>query len=65
MLVQGPDGEMVECEIVSSKDHESLFVKNAPVLPLPFAIICCVLNIVPGNYTVCPTKDARTYAPYV
>merc|ERR1719315_617927 len=39
---------MVECEIISTKDHESFFVKNAPVLPLPFAIICCILNFVPG-----------------
>ena len=48
MLVQGPDGEMVECEVISTKDHESFWTKNAPVLPLPFAIICCILNIVPG-----------------
>jgi len=48
MMVKGPDGEMVECEIVSTRDHESMFNKHAPILPLPLAIICCILNIVPG-----------------
>ena len=49
MMVKGPDGQMVECEIVATRDHESVFMKNAPVLPLPFAILACFLNIIPGK----------------
>ena len=49
MWVKGDDGEMVECEVVSTKDHESIFTKNAPILPLPLAIICGILNFVPGE----------------
>ena len=52
MMVKGDDGEMVECEIVSTRDHESVCSKHAPVLPLPVAIICCILNIVPGLGTL-------------
>ena len=48
-MVKGEDGQMVECEIISTKDKESVFDKNAPVLPLFLAIICCILNIVPGK----------------
>ena len=48
MMVKGPDGEMIECEIVATRDHESYFTKNAPILPLPLAILCCLLNIIPG-----------------
>ena len=52
MMVKGDDGEMVECEIVSTRDHESVCSKHAPVLPLPIAIICCILNIVPGMVAI-------------
>jgi len=48
MMVKGPDGKMIECEIVATREHESIFMKNAPTLPLPLAIICCILNIIPG-----------------
>ena len=48
MMIKGPDGQMVECEIVSTRDKESTFSQNAPVLPLPLAIFCCVFNFVPG-----------------
>ena len=47
-MVRGDNGEMVECEIIETRDHENLFAKNAPVLPLPLAIFCCILNFVPG-----------------
>ena len=50
MWVKGEDGQMVECEVLSTKDRESIFAKNAPVLPLPFAIICGILNFVPGKH---------------
>ena len=49
MLVKGEDGKMVECEIISTRDHESVFNKNAPILPLVFSVLCCILNIVPGK----------------
>lgn len=48
MMVKGEDGQMVECEIVSTRDHESVFDKNAPVLPVFLSVICAILNIVPG-----------------
>ena len=51
-MVKGEDGQMVECEIISTKDKESVFDKNAPVLPLFLAIICCILNIVPGKKNI-------------
>ena len=50
MMVKGPDGKMIECEIVATREHESIFMKNAPTLPLPLAIICCFLNIIPGKH---------------
>ena len=50
MMVKGPDGKMIECEIVATREHESIFMKNAPTLPLPLAIICCILNIIPGKH---------------
>ena len=49
MWVKGEDGQMVECEVVATKDHESVFTKNAPILPLPFAVLCGILNFVPGK----------------
>ena len=49
MWVKGEDGQMVECEVVATKDHESVFTKNAPILPLPIAVICGILNFVPGK----------------
>ena len=49
-MVKGEDGQMVECEIVSTRDHESVFDKNAPVLPVFLSVICAILNIVPGTY---------------
>ena len=48
-MVKGEDGEMVECEIISTRDHESIFHRNAPILPLPMAVICCILNFLPGQ----------------
>eukprot|EP00093_Oithona_nana_P002342 02342.XXX_52843_51402_1 [CDS] Oithona nana genome sequencing. len=52
LWVRGEDGEMVECEVLSTKDRESIFAKNAPILPLPIAIICGILNFVPGLGTL-------------
>ena len=51
-MVKGEDGQMVECEIVSTRDHESVFDKNAPVLPVFLSVICAILNIVPGMYSI-------------
>ena len=54
MLVKNAEGEMVECEVVGTRDHESIFAKNLPILPLPFAIICCTLNLIPGKLQAIP-----------
>ncbi len=50
MMVRNADGEMVECEIVATREHESVFAKNLPILPLPAAIFCAILNFFPGKY---------------
>jgi len=43
---------MVECEVVATKDHESVLNKNAPILPVPIAVICGILNFAPGLGTL-------------
>ena len=48
MMIRGDDGEMVEATIVGVREHESTFQKACPVLPLPIAVICATLNLVPG-----------------
>ena len=60
MMVKGEDGQMVECEIVSTRDHESVFDKNAPVLPVFLSVICALLNIVPGRYYLLYAFDFKT-----
>ena len=59
-MVKGEDGQMVECEIVSTRDHESVFDKNAPVLPVFLSVICAILNIVPGMYSIVCIFDFKT-----
>lgn len=49
MMWRGEDGELREVEIVETHEHESVFQKACPVLPVWLAIICAVLNLVPGT----------------
>ncbi|KAK7067341.1 hypothetical protein SK128_008326 [Halocaridina rubra] len=48
MIIENEDGTIQELEIVSSKDKHGKLRKAVPTLPLSFAIICLLLNIVPG-----------------
>ena len=49
MLYRGEDGEMREYEIVETHEHESVFQKACPVLPIGIALICAILNLCPGK----------------
>ncbi len=51
MMLRGDDGELREYEIVSTRERESVFQRACPVIPVPLAIICCLLNILPGLYS--------------
>ena len=46
---RGEDGEIREMEIVSAHERESVFQKTCPVLPVTFALVCAVLNLLPGD----------------
>ncbi|XP_023348784.1 uncharacterized protein LOC111717517 [Eurytemora carolleeae] len=48
MMVKGEDGQMVECEIISSKEKESVFQKSIPIFSTTVAGIFGFLNLVPG-----------------
>jgi len=48
MMVKGTDGEMVECEIISSREKESIFQKSAPIMHPALAAFLGFLNLVPG-----------------
>ena len=50
MLYRGDDGEMREYQIIETHEHESVFQKACPVLPVPLALICAILNLFPGMY---------------
>ena len=49
MMIRGDDGEMREMEIVATRDKLSAYQIACPILPIPMAIICGVLNIIPGE----------------
>jgi hypothetical protein len=49
MLVADQDGNMVECEILSSHTKESIFQKSIPILPPAAAALFGFLNLVPGK----------------
>ena len=46
--MKDPDGNLVECEIISSRLKETMFQKSVPFLPPIFAGILFFLNICPG-----------------
>ena len=50
MMLRGADGELREYEIIATKERESGFEQSCPVLPVPLAIVACLLNIVPGTF---------------
>ena len=61
MMLRGDDGELREYEVVSTRERESVFQRACPVLPVALAVICCLLNIVPGI-----VKIIRTiYSAYI
>ena len=47
---RGEDGEVREMEIVSAKEKLSVFQKTCPVLPTKVALLCAVLNLIPGKF---------------
>ena len=49
MMYRGDDGEMREYQIIETHEHESVFQKECPVLPIGVALLCAVLNLVPGK----------------
>ncbi len=48
ILMKGPDGNLVECEILSSRLKETMFQKSVPFLPPVLAGLLFFLNICPG-----------------
>ena len=48
ILMKDSDGNLVECEILSSRLKESIFQKSVPFLPAAFAGLLFFLNICPG-----------------
>ena len=51
MMIRGEDGEMREVEIVATRDKLSAYQEACPILPLPMAVVCGVLNIIPGEFS--------------
>ena len=49
MMYRGDDGEMREYQIIETHEHESVFQKACPVLPIGIALLCAILNLVPGK----------------
>ena len=47
--MKGDDGEMVECEIISAVEKESLFQKSVPILNTKLAALFAFLNLFPGK----------------
>merc|ERR1711936_1037212 len=48
ILMKDSDGNLVECEILSSRLKESLFQKSVPLLPPAVAGLLFFLNLCPG-----------------
>eukprot|EP00090_Calanus_glacialis_P003158 TRINITY_DN12292_c0_g1_i1.p1 TRINITY_DN12292_c0_g1~~TRINITY_DN12292_c0_g1_i1.p1 ORF type:complete len:128 (-),score=23.46 TRINITY_DN12292_c0_g1_i1:176-559(-) len=48
MLIKGEDGEMIECEVISTTEKESSFQKSAPIINPTLAGLFCFLNLIPG-----------------
>ncbi|XP_059097674.1 uncharacterized protein LOC131891981 isoform X2 [Tigriopus californicus] len=52
MMLKGEDGHMHQVEIISTREHESIFSQNCPVLPMAVSIFCGLLNLIPGLGTL-------------
>merc|ERR1719499_1564890 len=52
ILHRGSDGAVRAVEVVGVRERESVFERACPVLPLPLAVFCLVLNLVPGTGTL-------------
>ena len=48
ILMKDSDGNLVECEIVSSRLKESMFQKSVPFLPPVIAGLLFFFNLCPG-----------------
>lgn len=47
VLIETEDG-VQELEIVESKEKHGTLRKAVPILPVPLAVLCLFLNLVPG-----------------
>merc|ERR550519_1053605 len=47
-MVKGDDGEMMEVEIISTHEKQSMFQKSAPIMHPIIAFFFGFLNLVPG-----------------
>merc|ERR1711915_1019188 len=56
MLIKGDDGEMIECEVLSTTEKESSFQKAVPVMNPSLASLFCFLNLIPGLGTFLATQ---------
>ena len=61
MMYRGDDGEMREYQIVETQEHESIFQKACPILPVGIAIICAILNLCPGE---CRKPKTATFSMF-
>ena len=48
VLFENSKGQVEELEIVETKERHGLLRRALPVLSVPLAAVCCVLNIFPG-----------------
>ncbi|CAL4101651.1 unnamed protein product, partial [Meganyctiphanes norvegica] len=65
VYIETKNGDVEELEIVEAKDRHNLFRKALPILPVPLALLCLLLNLLPGAGTLvsavavlfgCPTE---------
>ena len=47
-MIRGEDGEMREVEVVSTRDKEGVFQAACPVMHMLPAVLCAILNTIPG-----------------
>ena len=55
LMVADPEGNLVECEVISSHTKESIFQKSIPVLHPVLASFFGFLNLVPGRNKLMPS----------
>ncbi|XP_042210251.1 protein stum homolog [Homarus americanus] len=52
VLIETEDGGVQELEIVATKEKLGTLRKAVPTLPVPLAVLCLVLNLIPGLGTL-------------